>query len=1382
MKKRIYKQLKNACLFAFAALWSIGGLQAQTSSNGWTFSVKGDGTATLGKPVNENWENIWSDTYGWVYTFKGYSDQISGSLSMPSTVTAQTITWNGTTGRYDVTLGNTYTVTETGSGLTTDQRAALTSVSIPSTVTIISGSAFSNTRLSNITIPSSVTAIGSSAFRSDSSLVAITIPASVTSIGAYIFQDCTSLQSATVLNYGIGGYQFANCTALKDVTLSNNLTDIWNNAFQNCSTVVTLTIPASVTSLNNGNAFPGMTGLKTLNFYAKNAPSSQFSGLPIENLNLTGAQTIASGAFQNCTKLKTAILSDSLTTIGTSAFRSDSSLVAITIPASVTSIGAYTFQDCTSLQSATVLNYGIGGYQFANCTALKDVTLSNNLTEIWNNAFQNCSSVETLTIPASVTSLNYGNAFPGMTGLKTLNFYAKNVPSSQFSGLPIENLNLTGAETIASSAFQNCANLKNIILSNSLKTINSNAFINCSAVRQITVPSSVTSIAGGAFGNCTGLQEVTVRWETPLVLGSTPFSGLTTRYIRLNIPDGTDEAYLLASVWRAFLIETGRIQAYSPNILGNNGSVSISIYGTQLTSDAMVELIQNDNTFKAVSITEPRPGQYDATFSFNQIPTGKYDLHIQQINSVDTLITNAVTVDGIVYPKVVSSLTGSYAIRTRTPSVYQLELRNTGNVDALGVNAYIVVPKDCEVTSNRKKFDEVIDPAQNFNFYCEAFGESYSIPNSQIAELMDLMDYDIIPVDTVYGNPFDGNVYQIYVPRIASGGTVNIPVTLRYGRDDYYHTVVTEISAVSTPNTFNPEIVINSGVAVDSMANGAMYNLAKMLMFYMDENMDDSFYESGDNLDIWLKTFDIVKTISRKILMDDQNRVGYNSTTLDDGSFYDYGLYRKQLATLTLVLQEIAKRHSIVQQPDGILNFAAGTINATSANLQMRKATKGEIRCMYFNYDNDIKQNTTINGNRITISDVSVPHNPLQSGSLGKLHGDSYLNIVMDDIANNGVNVNGVDPYMDNGSGNSKNNNNQVNSSWDPNDISGPSGVADPRYILDTEPMNYFIRFENKAEAALPAMFVNIYDTLDVSKYDLSTFQFGNIQIGETILTVSASGISYYKEYDMRPRLNYFVGITADLDTISGVIHWRFETLDPVTRAAVDDALAGFLPPNINAPEGEGSVSFSVGLKEGLPHKTVVPNKADIIFDYNDPITTNLWENTLDLLPPVSSVAVTQSSDSTINVNFSGKDNESAVRYYTLYAKVNDSDFFPLGNYFNNEQTFKILPDTLYSFYVEAVDNVGNAEQKQAQAEVSIKLTPTAIPTVKDDQSSLWATVNGGILKIAGLERGMSFSVYNLQGIAVYKAVASASEASVSLPDRGVYIIQSGGKMVKVVN
>lgn len=118
----------------------------------------------------------------------------------------------------------------------------------------------------------------------------------------------------------------------------------------------------------------------------------------------------------------------------------------------------------------------------------------------------------------------------------------------------------------------------------------------------------------------------------------------------------------------------------------------------------------------------------------------------------------------------------------------------------------------------------------------------------------------------------------------------------------------------------------------------------------------------------------------------------------------------------------------------------------------------------------------------------------------------------------------------------------------------------------------------------------------------------------------------------------------------TGIVRWQFLSLDPQTKRFTSDPLAGFLPPNINSPEGDGSVVFTVMPKEGLLTGTSILNKAAIVFDVNDPIETPEWFNLLDNTKPQSAVNFLPSTQSLRNfeVSWAGTDEGAGVRDYMI--------------------------------------------------------------------------------------------------------------------------------------
>jgi hypothetical protein len=87
-------------------------------------------------------------------------------------------------------------------------------------------------------------------------------------------------------------------------------------------------------------------------------------------------------------------------------------------------------------------------------------------------------------------------------------------------------------------------------------------------------------------------------------------------------------------------------------------------------------------------------------------------------------------------------------------------------------------------------------------------------------------------------------------------------------------------------------------------------------------------------------------------------------------------------------------------------------------------------------------------------------------------------------------------------------------------------------------------------------------------------------------------------------------------------------------------------------------------------------------------------------------------------------------------------------------------------------------KEEEVPVTVNVNRAGTAIANVVKTQ--LIVSVRNNILKIGGLSAGDVFSVYNMQGILIYKGVATTSEASVNLPSRGVYIVATDKERAKV--
>ena len=155
-------------------------------------------------------------------------------------------------------------------------------------------------------------------------------------------------------------------------------------------------------------------------------------------------------------------------------------------------ITADVFKNCSSLQSIYIPESvtSIRDRAFEGCSSLQSINIPNSINHIGLYAFKNCSSLQSISIPNSITSI-YSSAFEGCSSLQSIN-----IPESVTS--------------IGSDVFNNCSSLQSISIPNSVTSIYGSAFKNCSSLQPINIPEGVTSIGNYAFKNCSSLQSINI--------------------------------------------------------------------------------------------------------------------------------------------------------------------------------------------------------------------------------------------------------------------------------------------------------------------------------------------------------------------------------------------------------------------------------------------------------------------------------------------------------------------------------------------------------------------------------------------------------------------------------------------------------------------------------------------------------------------------------------------------------------------------------------------------------------------------------------------------------------------------------------------------------
>ena len=405
----------------------------------------------------------------------------------------------------------------------------------------------------------------------------------VIEIGDKVFADNLFIKKLVIPESvkSLGNKMCYGAKNLEEVVLPNNITVIPDYAFEKCSSLTNINIPTSLVQIR-ANAF-SQTALKE--FIAPESLKEIWlyafkDAKELTNVELKNVTEIGDMVFENCEKLESIVIPETLEEIGASVFGGCSSLQDIDLPNKPLALDHNTFygsayyEDKSNWENGVLYvdNYllainsdflNLSEYEVKegtiaiainaflnNAKNLTKITLPEGLKLIGDKAFSSLSKLESVNIPSSVDTIGY-NAFAS-TGISNnstnwsdnglyIDGWLVNVQNTKISEFEVKEGTI-GVSNGSDVSFipSRARKITKLTLPSTLRYIGKNSFKQLTLIKEISLGGSLEFIKEGAFAVCSSLEKVNLDECTNLALiGDQAFS--QAKISEITIPESVLE-------------------------------------------------------------------------------------------------------------------------------------------------------------------------------------------------------------------------------------------------------------------------------------------------------------------------------------------------------------------------------------------------------------------------------------------------------------------------------------------------------------------------------------------------------------------------------------------------------------------------------------------------------------------------------------------------------------------------------------------------------------------------------------------------------------------------------------------------------------------------
>ena len=244
-----------------------------------------------------------------------------------------------------------------------------------------------------------------------------------------------------------------------------------------------------------------------------------------------------------------------------------------------------------TLDLATAANTTLSDEAFKGCYNLQTLVLPAQLTSIPYMAVADCKALQAITIPATVEEID-NSAFENCRSIRSITFEGAAAPEN--GGANFAPAAATSALwRIGNWAFYNCHQLQHLTIPESVTEIGDAAFYGCTYLEDMTLPSSMRKIGDNTFALCSKLQKIHVRALVPPIICAKTFYDVN-RAIPVYVPDEAVADYKSDTYWQEFNIVG---ESNAPMGIENTNSESNAQSVQKRLHNGQVLIIRGDKTY-----------------------------------------------------------------------------------------------------------------------------------------------------------------------------------------------------------------------------------------------------------------------------------------------------------------------------------------------------------------------------------------------------------------------------------------------------------------------------------------------------------------------------------------------------------------------------------------------------------------------------------------------------------------------------------------------------------------------------------------------------------------------------------------------------------------